>query len=294
MFCALSDPFGPGPTGLENTVLASHELAETVTDPREDGWFNSAAMAANQQGEIADLAVDSLTGQDGMLNGYMLTPLWSNIDNGVVAPGVVTAYTGEQGYANNEFAGRSFRAYVAGFTDLNNQTGPNNDTYYAFVNWGDGSGWQNASASVYNGVIFVNGTHLYAQPGQYTVGVALQRPSGYFQTVSGSMNVAAVPYTGEQGYANSATAGRSSSPYLAGFTDLNNPAGPNNDTYLAFVNWGDGSGWVSAKVSVYNGVIFVRGSHVYALSGQYVVGVALQRSSGYYQVVTGSESVQSA
>jgi hypothetical protein len=66
----------------ENTVVASHELAEAVTDPRFDGWFNDAAMATGQ-GEVADLA----TPNTGTLSGYQVTQLWSNVDNGIIVPG---------------------------------------------------------------------------------------------------------------------------------------------------------------------------------------------------------------
>jgi hypothetical protein len=77
-FAAIASP-GPGEA---NTVVASHELAEAVTDPRLDGWYNDAAMEYGQ-GEIADLA----TPATGEVGGYTVTQLWSNADDGINVPG---------------------------------------------------------------------------------------------------------------------------------------------------------------------------------------------------------------
>jgi hypothetical protein len=69
-------------TSLENTVVASHELAEAVTDPRLNGWFNDQAMM-NGEGEVADLA----TPNTGIVGGYQVTQLWSNADGRIIVPG---------------------------------------------------------------------------------------------------------------------------------------------------------------------------------------------------------------
>jgi hypothetical protein len=67
------------------TIVASHELAEAVTDPRPlTGWFNTALMQKTYQGEIADLA----GGNVGTLDGYMVTQLYSNAAGRVVNPGM--------------------------------------------------------------------------------------------------------------------------------------------------------------------------------------------------------------
>jgi hypothetical protein len=71
------------PTALTNTYVASHELAETVTDPRVGaGWYNNDAWNAGRGGEVADLAV----GIPVQLNGYKVTQLYSNAAGGLVSP----------------------------------------------------------------------------------------------------------------------------------------------------------------------------------------------------------------
>jgi hypothetical protein len=65
-----------------NTFLASHELAEAVTDPRVGhGWYNDATFATNG-GEVADLAA----AHSARLHGYTVTQLYSNVADGIVKP----------------------------------------------------------------------------------------------------------------------------------------------------------------------------------------------------------------
>lgn len=66
---------GPG-DGLGNTTsTASHELAETVTDPLLDAWF------ASDGAEIADIC----QGLQGQLSGFTIQKNWSNIAFGCVS-----------------------------------------------------------------------------------------------------------------------------------------------------------------------------------------------------------------
>ncbi len=81
IFCSLSAQYG-----TENTVLSSHELAESFTDPSGGGWFDDAAMAASLQGEIADLAATDPVHGLGSVDGYQVTGLWSDAAGGVVVP----------------------------------------------------------------------------------------------------------------------------------------------------------------------------------------------------------------
>jgi hypothetical protein len=68
---------------LGNTVVASHEVAEAVTDPRVGaGWYNDAAWLSGKGGEVADLAVPNTA----TLHGYKVTQLYSNEAGGLVSP----------------------------------------------------------------------------------------------------------------------------------------------------------------------------------------------------------------
>jgi hypothetical protein len=70
----------------QQTWVASHELAEAVTDPdTTTGWRDYTQTG----GEIADIAQDTLpVGQvDGILNGYDVQKVWSNLDNTSILQG---------------------------------------------------------------------------------------------------------------------------------------------------------------------------------------------------------------
>jgi hypothetical protein len=58
---------------------ASHELAEAVTDPEGNAWFDHTI--GTNGGEIGDLGLSL----EYALNGYNVTGVWSNKDNGVAS-----------------------------------------------------------------------------------------------------------------------------------------------------------------------------------------------------------------
>jgi exo-beta-1,3-glucanase (GH17 family) len=93
------------------------------------------------------------------------------------------------------------------------------------------------------------------------------------------------PYAGKQGLALTEAPGVPFTANLAEVTDPNDPIGSSNDLYSASLLWGDGAGAQAANVSISNGTVIVSASHTYHAAGQYTVQVALQRSSGYGEVV---------
>jgi len=99
------------------------------------------------------------------------------------------------------------------------------------------------------------------------------------------------PYASKQGLALTETPGVPFTANVAEFTDPNDPIGSNNDVYSASILWGDGGGFEKANLSISNGTIIVSASHTYSAPGQYTVQVALQRSSGYGEVVQTQVSV---
>src|SRR5207302_1868303 len=59
------------------TVVLSHEVSEAITDPdTHSGWFDP------RLGEIGDITA----GQIGMLHGYAVQALWSQVDGKAVIP----------------------------------------------------------------------------------------------------------------------------------------------------------------------------------------------------------------
>lgn len=99
------------------------------------------------------------------------------------------------------------------------------------------------------------------------------------------------PFSGARGLAIQAAPGVGFQANLAEFDDPNNPVGPASDHYAASVLWGDGGGFETAELSVSGNSIVVHAAHAYASAGQYTVQVALQRGSGYGQVVQTTATV---
>jgi hypothetical protein len=94
-------PYPGGVNGLQSgmtafqqiTFTASHELAESATDPdTTSGWLDDS-QSQSGGGEIADLAI----GQDGMMLGYDVSYVWSNTMN----MAILAKPTNLQAVANN-------------------------------------------------------------------------------------------------------------------------------------------------------------------------------------------------
>ncbi|MFO0956513.1 MAG: hypothetical protein U0800_03490 [Isosphaeraceae bacterium] len=98
-------------------------------------------------------------------------------------------------------------------------------------------------------------------------------------------------FAGAQGLPIQAAPGAGFQADLATFSDPNNPIAPGNDHYAASVSWGDGTGFQAADVTISGSSITVHAGHTYASAGQYTVQVALQRGSGYGQVVQATANV---
>ena len=98
-------------------------------------------------------------------------------------------------------------------------------------------------------------------------------------------------YASKQGLALAETSGMPFTANVARFTDPNDPIGSDHDHYSASILWGDGGRFEEANVSFSNGTLIVSASHTYGAPGQYTAQVALQRSSGYGEVVPMGVSV---
>lgn len=87
-YAVIPDPIGNDQvagltTFQQQTAAASHELAESVTDPDGTSWWDTSndATSGNEIGDFADL-----NGNVVYLNGYAVEELWSNAAGGLVAP----------------------------------------------------------------------------------------------------------------------------------------------------------------------------------------------------------------
>ncbi len=64
------------------TSVASHELAEAVTDPTESGWYDDSYGE-----EIGDMCLDVRK----VLGGYTVQGFWSNMQQGCIVPDLTSA-----------------------------------------------------------------------------------------------------------------------------------------------------------------------------------------------------------
>jgi hypothetical protein len=145
----------------EMTMVASHEIAEAVTDPDANfstvGWYDDSK---NQ--EIGDI----VNGQSVRLNGYLVQKEVDQYDNPMFPTGLSF-----QGNNIGAVAGRQFTARLALGSDPLGTTSVSN--VVAYIGWGDGgSSYGSVTQDAY-GNFLVNGTHTYGGAGDYQVTVYL-------------------------------------------------------------------------------------------------------------------------
>jgi hypothetical protein len=63
------------------TQILSHELAESISDPFNNGWFQQTPPPAPGAGQIADVC-----NQNGLSDGIAVTAYWSNADSACIIP----------------------------------------------------------------------------------------------------------------------------------------------------------------------------------------------------------------
>ena len=207
--------------------------------------------------------------------------------------GTIIAYQTTQGSVFSHNAWAPLSGAVAQFTDAVPTPGA---TFAASINWGDGA--VSPADKVTGGgttTLTVFGTHMYTTaegnvtatvsiiqtgpgPGPFPVYSATSTdPGSHFGFVANN-NI----LTGSVGF--SAAHGTTFSGQIATFNNANiyTYAGPNpNDgsfLFSASVNWGDGSLSQPVAVSQPGGPgtpIIIKGSHLYAAAGRYLVTVAI-------------------
>ncbi len=176
------------------------------------------------------------------------------------------------------------------------------DTHTATVNWGDGSGTQNAAIIQGMGAGALGGTHVYADDGMYMVTVTVTDKDGKSDSDSFVVNVAnrdpvvQVPHGDQSIFEGDMV----SFVNLATFTDagFDNPLNPNpanppqivdplHESFTYDINWGDGTGAITGmSVADVNGGPgtpssgIIGGSHTYADNGDYTVTITVHDDNG--------------
>jgi len=181
---------------------------------------------------------------------------------------------------------------VAAFNDLGNPTTVAESDYSATIKWGDGA----TSSVSSSGIVWnasttqwdVQGSHTYAETGNYTISVTIYDGLKNSATVTtlatvadAALAVTAGPVTG--------TEGTSTGTITAGyFTDPGNPLNVPQSDYSDTINWGSGEGTSVGKIvwDNVNNRWDVTGSHTYA-SDSAATAITLTVTDGA-QVVTQS------
>lgn len=166
---------------------------------------------------------------------------------------------------------------VAKFVDSDTRGGAG--TFTARINWGDGTPIdagiisKDTSRPVFSGAV-VKGSHTYAHPGIYTVGVELTGNKGFKDTIRRTAVVTAGPLRadGETLLVRGKTV---SKRVLATFTDSGAPVAASQ--YEATIDWGDGKvspGIVKAKGA---GKFAVLGVHTYEDAETFSIGIRIHK-----------------
>jgi hypothetical protein len=130
------------------TEVASHEIAETITNPDGNAWNDPNLGNSGEVGDLENINYSTL-------NGYVVQDEWSNAANGPMrATGTDMFLSSFSNPTEGQFNGT-----VATFTDLDTTPGV---TYQAQVNWGDGSATQFVNVTPAGGTTFnVTGSHTF-------------------------------------------------------------------------------------------------------------------------------------
>jgi hypothetical protein len=284
------------------TAVASHELAEAITDPiLNQGWDQGGSASQ----EIGDLC----NGMNENYHGYNVQEEYSN-----------AAFPAQNTGANsciievdkpldslvvnapaNAIEGKDSGTYtVATFHDQDSTyrlSGTASD-FTAKITWGDGSTGTGTVVDNGNGNFAVQANHTYNEEGSDTLSVEIDDIGG--STISGNTMVTvsdpAVMASGSKTV--TATEGQDSgSQTVATFTD---PGGPEAlGDYSATIDWGDGktsSGVISSDGA---GNFTVSGNHTYAEesasehtgSNPYDIKVTISHDSASDVVVHSSATV---
>ncbi|MBI4311724.1 MAG: CSLREA domain-containing protein [Chloroflexi bacterium] len=154
------------------------------------------------------------------------------------------------------------------------------DTHTALIDWGDGSPL--AAGEVDEAAHSVNGMHIYAASGLFTVKVVVTDKDGDSGSDTFTVLVNAPPAITSVAADQKVPEGVLLSLQVAAFSDPD--AG---DTHTAGIDWGDGS--PSTPGVVDRAAKTVSGSHVYADNGAYTVKVTVSdggsSASGVFNVV---------
>ncbi len=277
------------------TIHHANNTAPTLTNPGLES--NVVGDSVSVQIAVADADGDTLTySADGLPYG-----LWIDPDSGVISGQIVeyalsstpydvtiTVDDNNGGVTTQTFqwivndsalavaAASNLTATAGSATELTVATFTNSDLnwawcqFWAIINWGDSTDLQEGLIEGGDGSFTVTGNHVYARAGNYTTTVTIT--DGY-QIISddGAVSVSAAPLIVSGGIVLGAAAGIEVSAVVASFTGNQSDAA---GSFTASIDWGDGQ-VTTGTVEGENGSFVVKGTHSYALTGTYTIGVTV-------------------
>jgi hypothetical protein len=251
------------------TGAASHELAESVTDPEPSGNPGWVDGVYNEIGDVdgANLVWVSL-------DGYVAQKIADQNDQPMIPIGATPLLTAV-GQDVSAAAGQPFSGVVATVFDDWPNAAPG--SLNATITWADGqtsAGWVTNDANG-NGGFGVSGTNTYAQGGAYAVSVTVQDTANNLTVVASATASVTAPAGSltATGQTISATAGQPFSGVVATITDTFSGVTANN--LQATITWGAGQTSPGTLVDEGGGTFDVNGTYIYAHAGTYAVSVTV-------------------
>jgi hypothetical protein len=274
------------------TKVASHELAEAVTDPVPGTAWEDRSIGA--EGEVGDIYNDMYL----YWNGYVVQRIVDVHDRVMDQP-----YLPAQGTNASATAGTPFWGEVARFSDQSKEQfgavyglpggtplSPSDFTQVT-IDWGDSQTTAGQVISAGNGLYQVVGVHTYAQPGTMIVRAHVVDKFGA-ETYTSALFTVNRPAFSAMGWSVTAAAGQ---PYTGPVALVSESTPADASAYTAQVNWGDGQSGSGQLVRDSGGTLFVYGTHTYAQGGTYTLSVQVTKpSTGDTDTGLGSATVTAA
>lgn len=234
-----------GGSGANLTVAASHAYAK-------DGKYSATVtLSDDAPGTAKATATNAITVTEAPISAR----------GGITVNGVEGNYFGTQAFAS--------------FADANSLALAGSDS--ASILWGDGTTSAGILVPVGGGTNLVEGSHRYAEQGQYTVTIKISDDHTVVKTVTSTAVIADAPLT-VTGLTIHAKHGATFSGTVANMAD-GDPVNTTPGDYKGTINWGDGTSSSASFVFVSPGHWLIKGSHKYTRIGKFTLKISVQDST---------------
>jgi hypothetical protein len=186
--------------------------------------------------------------------------------------------------------GQAFSGAVGWVRDT--YTGDTTSSVTAMINWGDGATSTGTVVSNGRGGFLIDGTHTYAVPGKYSVGITATRSGGQTASAEGTASVADAPLSASGFDPLPLTVGETQTALIGSLTD-GNPNAKATD-FKVTIHWGDGTSSSGRLVPQSYGWFDVYGDHLYTKVGTYSVQFVINDVGGNSASASSTLTVEDA